>query len=260
MNYNLEGKVAIITGASSGLGAAIAEYYSKCGASLSLVGRNKTSLNAVCKKCEEISPNNLKPLTIIADLSIEADTQRTVDETMGHFKKINILVNNAGILKGGSCESISMDDFDTTMNINLRSIFHLTKLCIPFIVETKGNIINMSSVTGLRAFPGISAYCMSKSAIDQFTRCTALEVASRGVRVNAINPGVIKTELHKSGGMSEEAYVKFLKHCETTHAMGRYGEPEEVASVAAFLASDHASFITGATIPVDGGRHAMCPR
>jgi len=98
MNYNLEGKVAIITGASSGIGAAIAEYYSKCGASLSLVGRNETNLNAMCKRCEVISPNNLKPLTIIADLSIEADTQRTVDETMGHFKKINILVSNAGIL------------------------------------------------------------------------------------------------------------------------------------------------------------------
>jgi len=139
-------------------------------------------------------------------------------------------------------------------------MFHLTKLSIPHLLETKGNVVNISSVNGLRSFPGVNVYCMSKSAVDQFTRCTALELASRGVRVNAINPGVIKTNLHLRMGMDDKKYAEFLKHCETTHAMGRYGEPEEVASVAAFLASDHASFITGATIPVDGGRHAMCPR
>lgn len=109
-------------------------------------------------------------------------------------------------------------------------------------------------------FPGVVAYCISKAAIDQLTRSTALELAPKGVRVNAVNPGVIITEVHKRGGMSEEAYAKFLEHSKTTHAMGRPGTADEVAKAIAFLASDDASFITGVTLPVDGGRSVMCPR
>merc|ERR1712002_891719 len=124
------------------------------------------------------------------------------------------------------------------MNVNTRSVFLLMKLALPRILERKGNIINISSVTGLRAFPGVVAYNMSKAAVDQLTRTVALEVADRGVRVNAVNPGVIVTEVHKRGGMTDENYEKFLEHSKTTHAMGRVGQVREVARAVVFLASD----------------------
>jgi len=257
---NFAGKVAIITGASSGIGTAIAQLFSKYGASLTISGRNFESLQEVSRKCKEMSPTNLMPLVIKADISNEQETVNLLNSTIDHYNRLDTLVNSAGMIQSGLCENTSLEDYDKQMNTNVRSMFHLTKLSIPHLLETKGNVVNISSVNGLRSFPGVNVYCMSKSAVDQFTRCTALELASRGVRVNAINPGVIKTNLHLRMGMDDKKYAEFLKHCETTHAMGRYGEPEEVASVAAFLASDHASFITGATIPVDGGRHAMCPR
>lgn len=146
------------------------------------------------------------------------------------------------------------------MNTNVRSIYHLTTLAVPHLIKTKGNIVNVSSVNGIRAFPGVLAYCVSKAAVDQFTRCVALDLAPKQVRVNSVNPGVTITNLHKRGGMNQEQYEAFIKRSQETHALGRPGEPEEVARTIAFLASQDASFITGATLPVDGGRHAMCPR
>lgn len=112
----------------------------------------------------------------------------------------------------------------------------------------------------MRSFPGVLAYNISKAALDQFTQCVALELADRGVRVNSVNPGVIVTDIHKRGGMDEKAYAAFLEHSRTTHALGRAGNTTEVAESIAFLASDRASFITGGILPVDGGRHSMCPR
>lgn len=128
-------------------------------------------------------------------------------------------------------------------------------LAVPHLIKTKGSVVNVSSIAGLRSFPTVLAYCMSKSALDQFTRCIALELGLKGVRVNAVNPGVISTGIHMKSTMNKE----FLKKCVDTHALGRAGESKEVASVIIFLASDAASNITGATIPVDGGRHAICP-
>ena len=121
-------------------------------------------------------------------------------------------------------------------------------------------MVHVSSVTGLRSFPGVLGYCVSKAALDMLVRCTALDLADKGVRVNAVNPGVIVTEVHKTSGMSEEAYAKFLEHSKTTHALGRVGGADEVAALIGFLASDEASFITGQTIAIDGGRSIMCPR
>lgn len=193
-------------------------------------------------------------------MTSEDFVKQLVDDTVKHYGKLDILVNDAGIVKVGSIETTSLEQYDEVMNINVRSIYHLTMLAVPHLVKTKGSIVNVSSVNGVRSFGGVLAYCMSKSAIDQFTRCTAIELAPKQVRVNSVNPGVIITEIHKRGGMDEEAYQKFLERCKTTHALGRPGQVEEVANTIAFLASDSASFITGAQIPVDGGRHAMCPR
>lgn len=118
----------------------------------------------------------------------------------------------------------------------------------------------MSSVNGMRSFPGVLAYNMSKAALDQFTQCVALELADRGVRVNSVNPGVVITNIHKRGGMDDATYAAFLEHSKSTHALGRPGNAIEVAETIAFLGSERASFITGAIVPVDGGRHSMCPR
>jgi len=259
MAHRLDGKVALITGASSGIGAAAAIHFAELGAKLSLTGRNLANLQETSASCKKNGCQD-DPLLIVADLSKEEDTERVVAETMTKFERIDILVNSAGILLNNTVEEVNLADYDRIMNINLRSVFHLTGLCAPHLVTAKGNVVNVSSVTGLRSFPNVNTYCVSKSALDQMTRCSALDLAAKGVRVNAVNPGVIKTEVHLRGGMSEEKYAEFLKHCAQTHALGRYGEPREVATVIAFLASDAASFITGATIPVDGGRHAMCPR
>jgi NAD(P)-dependent dehydrogenase (short-subunit alcohol dehydrogenase family) len=131
---------------------------------------------------------------------------------------------------------------------------------LPYLIERKGNVVNVSSVTGIRAFPGILAYCVSKAAVDQLTHCAALELASKGVRVNAVNPGVVVTSLHRRGGMSEEEYAAFLKHSKTTHPLGRVGQPEEVAELIYFLASPRAGWITGISCPIDGGRSQTCAR
>ena len=250
------GKVALITGASSGIGAAAAKLFSKLGATLALSGRNIENLKAVASECE----GETEPILIKADLGTEADTKLLIEKAISELGQIDILVNNAGVLELGSIENTALDQYDRVMNVNLRAVYHLTMLAVPHLVKTKGNIVNVSSVNGLRSFPGVLAYNISKAGLDQFTRCVALELAPKGVRVNAVNPGVIVTELQKRGGLSDEAYANFLERSKQTHALGRPGDVDEVAEAIAFLASSEASFTTGCSLPVDGGRHAMCPR
>ncbi|XP_066588782.1 3-oxoacyl-[acyl-carrier-protein] reductase FabG-like [Prorops nasuta] len=249
------GKVVLITGASSGIGAAAAIHLSQLGATLSLAGRNTDNLNKVASQCK-----GPKPFLVTGELTNDIDLRNIVDSTISHFKKLDVLVNSAGTIENGTIETETIEQFDRVFDINVRAVYRITQLAVPYLIKTKGNIVNVSSVTGLRSFPGVLSYCMSKAAIDQFTRCTALELASKQVRVNAVNPGVITTNLHKSAGMTEEQLKKFYEHSKTTHPLGRTGTPEEVAKAIAFLASDDATFITGETMPVDGGRHAACPR
>ena len=253
---SLVGKVILVTGASSGIGAATAVFLSKLGAQLSLTGRNVENLQKVCNDCDKSAATFLTP----GDLTKEADIEKIVKNTVDHYGKIDVLINNAGIIETGTIENTTLAQYDRLMNSNVRSIYYLTMLAVPHLVKTKGNIVNISSVNGIRSFPGVLAYNVSKAAVDQFTRCVALELAPKGVRVNCINPGVILTELQKRGGMNEEQYAAFLERTKETHALGRPGKPDEVAATIAFLASDLASNITGVSVPVDGGRHAMCPR
>lgn len=255
---NLNDKVAIITGASSGIGQATAVLFSNLGANLVITGRNEEALNETIADCNPDKKNNI--LKIVGDLSKKEICDQVVEQCIQKFGKIDILVNSAGILKPGSIETMKMEDYDTTMDINVKSIIHLTQKCLPQLIANKGNIVNVSSVTGSRSFPGVLSYCMSKAALDQFTKCIALELADKGVRVNSVNPGVIVTNLHKRAGQNEEQYAKFLEHCKQTHALGRPGVTCEVAQSIAFLASDYASYITAELLHVDGGRHAMTPR
>ncbi|HET9711696.1 MAG TPA: glucose 1-dehydrogenase [Pyrinomonadaceae bacterium] len=251
------GKVAFVTGATSGIGQACALAFAKAGAKVVCVGRKAEALQDVEKKIRELGAETL---TINSDLARENEAQRVVDQAIQGFGGIDILVNAAGHLSSGTIENTPLDAWDEMMNVNVRASFQLMQKALPSLIERRGNIVNVSSVTGLRAFPGVLAYCVSKAALDQLTRCSALELAAKGVRVNAVNPGVVVTEIHKRGGMSDEAYAAFLEHSKTTHPLGRTGRPEEIAALVLYLASDQASWITGATYAIDGGRSQTCAR
>ncbi len=253
----MQGKVAIITGASSGIGRATALLLANCGATVVAVGRNEKELRALSQEVKS-KKGSIKPH--LADVREMSQIDRFVSETIDNHGQIDVLVNSAGVISNGSIENTSLDDWDKIMDINLRSVFVLSQKCVPHLIETKGNIVNVSSVAGTRSFPNVLAYCVSKAAIDQLTRCTALELASKKVRVNAVNPGVVVTNLHKRGGMEDEAYEAFLEHAKTTHPIGRAGKPEEVAELIHFLASEKAGWITGATYEIDGGRGQTCAR
>ena len=150
--------------------------------------------------------------------------------------------------------------WDEMFAINVRAPFRLMREAVPHLVERRGAVVNVSSVTGLRSFPGVLSYCASKAALDQLTRCAALELAARGVRVNAVNPGVVVSNLHRRSGMTEDQYAAFLERSRETHPLGRPGQPHEVAELILFLLSDRSGWITGETISIDGGRHLTCAR
>ena len=248
---DFENKIVVVTGATSGIGHRAALGFSEQGATVAGIGRNSGILN-------ELSVKGIRGYQ--ADLLSESETTGVVKTMLDELGGIDVLVTAAGIIATGNIEDTTLADYDLMMNINVRSIFHLTQLCLPSIIERKGNIVNVSSVTGLRAFPGVLAYCVSKAALDQLTRCAALELAPKGVRVNAVNPGVVGTNLHKRSGMEPDAYGAFVEHSKTTHPLGRIGKPEEIADLIMYLASDHAGWITGATYAIDGGRAETCAR
>jgi len=251
------GKVAFVTGATSGIGQACAIAFAEAEANVVCVGRKEEALSELEQKIREIGS---KPLTIRADVAREDEAERAVEHAINTFGGIDILVNAAGHISSGTIENTLLTAWDDMMNVNVRAAFFLMQKAAPSLIDRRGNIVNVSSVTGLRAFPGVLAYCVSKAALDQLTRCASLELAAKGVRVNAVNPGVVVTQIHKRGGMSEEAYAAFLEHSKSTHPLGRTGRPEEVASLVLFLASDDASWITGATYSIDGGRAQTCAR
>ncbi|MEQ8765915.1 MAG: SDR family oxidoreductase [Planctomycetota bacterium] len=250
----LAGRVALVTGASSGIGRATAKLFSARGARVVLTGRDQARLEAIRS---ELGSDSIALAADIADASAVAPLVSAASEQWG---RLDVVVHAAGILRGGTLEATSLMDWDDHFAINVRSGFLLMQASLPVLKVTSGNIVLVSSVTGSRSFPGVLAYCTSKAAVDQLTRCAALELAPQGVRVNAVSPGVVKTGLHRNGGMEEAAYAKFLEHSRSTHPLGRVGEPEEVAEAIAFLASDRASWITGVTLPIDGGRAQTCAR
>lgn len=252
-----EGKIALVTGASSGIGKATAERLAREGASVAVTARRKERLSELVS---EIEKDGGRAHAIACDLTSEDDRKRLVAEAASHFGGLDVLVNAAGIIAFGTIENTTLDAWKQMFDINVVANFHLMQLSLEHIKPRKGNIVNVSSVNGLRSFPGVLAYCSSKSALDQLTRCSALELAADGVRVNAVNPGVVVTELHLQGGLDEEAYEKFLERSKTTHPIGRVGRPEDLAALIAFVASDEASWITGATMNIDGGRHLTCAR
>jgi len=250
-----QNKVFIVTGASSGIGRAVATIAVERGALVSLVARREDRLREVALT---LNPSQIH--IIPADITNEEDRQLIVQQTKENFGGIDVLVNAAGIIGNGTIENTTLEQWDMMLDINLRALFRLTQLALPSIIEKKGNIVNVSSVTGIRSFPNVLAYCVSKAGVDQLTHCAALELGPKGVRINAVDPGVVITNLHRTSGMPDESYAKFLEHGKTTHPLGRVGNPEDVAELILFLASDRAGWITGGSYSIDGGRAQTCAR
>jgi NAD(P)-dependent dehydrogenase (short-subunit alcohol dehydrogenase family) len=255
--YNPAMQIAVITGASSGIGRAAAARFGRDGAAVLAVGRKGPALAEVAQEVERAGG---RCVPFEADVTAAGAPDAIVAQAVQAFGGLTTLVNAAGIIATGTVENTPDAAWDEMLDINLRAPFRLMRAATPHLVASRGSIVNVSSVTGLRSFPGVLAYCVSKSGLDQLTRCAALELAAQGVRVNAVNPGVTVTNLHRRSGVNEENYAAFLERSKQTHPLGRAGEPEEIADLIAFLASEQAGWITGETISIDGGRHLTCAR
>ncbi|HEV3141408.1 MAG TPA: glucose 1-dehydrogenase [Vicinamibacterales bacterium] len=251
------GKSVIVTGATSGIGRAAAEAFVRAGASVTAVGRNEASLRELVSGLHGVS-GRVHPVR--ADVTAHDSPDLIVRAAVETFGGLDILVNAAGIIATGTLDATNDELWDSMMAINLRAPFRLMRAASPHLAARKGAVVNVSSVNGLRSFPGVLAYCVSKAGVDHLTRCAAIELAPIGVRVNAVNPGVTVTNLHRRSGMDETQYAAFLERSKTTHPIGRPGNAAEVADLILFLASDRAGWMTGETIPIDGGRHLTCAR
>ena len=250
-------KTIIVTGATSGIGRAAAQAFAREAGAVVLVGRNATALDAAAG---EVRADGGVAIPCEADLTAPDAPARIVRAALDARARIDVIVNAAGIIASAPLESTTDALWDSMMAINARAPFRLMREALPHLKATRGSIVNVSSVNGLRSFPGVLAYCVSKAAVDHLTRCAAIELAPLGVRVNAVNPGVTVTNLHRRSGMGDEQYSAFLERSKTTHPLGRPGSPDEIAGLIVFLASDRAGWMTGETIPIDGGRHLTCAR
>ncbi|CAG2178902.1 unnamed protein product, partial [Oppiella nova] len=201
----------------------------------------------------KVSPKQSKALEVVADVTKPEDLRRLVDTTVKHFGKLDVLVNNAG---AGITANISdknfYDNYLKVMQINLNSVVYLTHICVEHLEKTKGNVINISSIGGMRAFLDFGPYCMAKCAMDMFTKCMAAELGPKRIRVNVINPGPIRTEFLTAMGSSQAESDKVFDAFAVV-PVGRAGLSDDVADSILYLASDHAAFVTGTNLISDGG-------
>lgn len=245
----LAGKIAIVTGGGSGIGRAIAIAFAREGVRVVIAGRTKDKLDSVV---QEIGPASC--LAVQADTGSEDDNRKLAATAVRHFGGINILVNNAGVLLAGTAESQTGEEWEQTFNINVRGVWQLSREVLPHMrAAGGGSIINMGSVLSTVAARNRVAYATSKGAVLALTRAMALDHAEEKIRVNCICPGIVETEMVARFGMDEEGRRRRI----AMHPIGRFGQPEDIAGAAVFLAGDESAWITGAAFPVDGGYTAM---
>jgi 3-oxoacyl-[acyl-carrier protein] reductase len=242
----LEGKTAIITGGSRGIGKAIVEIFVKQGANVAFT--YNSSSNAAKAIENKLSTKNVKVKSYKSDASNFEEAQLLTASVLEEFGSIDILVNNAGITKDNLLMRMSEEDFDRVIQVNLKSVFNMTKAVQrTMLKQRKGSIINMSSVIGVKGNAGQSNYAASKAGIIGFTKSMAIELGSRNIRSNAIAPGFIVTE------MTEELGEETIKQYFEAIPLKRGGTPEEIANTCVFLGSDMSSYLTGQVLNVDGG-------
>uniref|UniRef100_A0A2H1WFW5 SFRICE_026379 n=1 Tax=Spodoptera frugiperda TaxID=7108 RepID=A0A2H1WFW5_SPOFR len=245
-------KVVIVTGASSGIGAAVAIKFAEEAANVVLVARNQAKLKEVLKKCEG---HRGKAVTVIADVTKNEDIKKIIAQTINQFGKIDILVNNAGV--GGLAavwDTKAMEVFDKVIATNLRSVVYLTNLAAPYLIKTKGNVVNISSIAAVDVITTEHfAYCTSKAGLDHFMRSAALDFAPKGVRINSVNPGPVRTDFAENLGVGKSEADKFWEMTREATALDRISEPDEIADLVLFLASDKARAITGSSYITDNG-------
>jgi 3-oxoacyl-[acyl-carrier protein] reductase len=243
--FNLEEKITIVTGASKGIGEAIATSYADAGAHVVCVSRTESALKTAQKK---IKDNGGSASIYSCDVSQYNEVESLINNTLEEFGKIDVIVNNAGVTRDGLIMRMSDDDWDTVININLKGAFNGIKAVSRIMMKQKsGRIINISSLVGLKGNPGQANYSASKAGIIGLTKSTAKELGSRGITVNCIAPGYIATE------MTDQLAEKIKQELINRIPLGYIGKPNNIASAALFLASDEAEYITGQTVSVDGG-------
>lgn len=240
-------KTVIVTGAGSGIGEAAAKAFAEEGYNVVLNGRTKEKLERVAK---EIGKDNV--LICAGDVSDSNDVKAMIAETVEKFGGIDVIVNNAGIGVMGTFENSSLDDFQKLININVKGLYGVSHQALPHLKKSKGNIVNVSSVSGIGGDWGACLYDMSKGAVTNMTRSMALDLGRIGLRVNAVAPSFTKTDMTSGMDDNKELMAKF----EERIPLGRGAEPEEVGDVIVFLASDKARFVNGVILPVDGGLSA----
>ena len=248
----LKNKIAVITGAGTGIGRAIALSFTREGAKVALVGRRKDLLKAVA---EEAGGSTL---VLAGDVSQRRDIDRILAETAAHFGGVNVLVNNAGILHIGTAEEITEEQWDETFNINVRGLWLLSRSVLPHMRKAGGgSIINVASVLGINGARKRAAYAPSKGAVVLLTKCMAVDYGHENIRVNALCPSFVETDL--TAEVIRKAPDPKAVRAEriSVHPLGRLGQPGDMAGLAVFLASDESSWMTGATLPVDGGYLAV---
>ncbi|XP_013191441.2 3-oxoacyl-[acyl-carrier-protein] reductase FabG-like [Amyelois transitella] len=246
MSFN--NKVVLVTGASSGIGAATAVLFAKEGADVVIVARNEVKLKEVEEDCTKVGK---KPLVIKADVCKDDDVKRIINDTIEKFNKLDVLINNAGITRFGRIlDGKITESFDELINTNLRAVVKLTTLAAPFLIKTKGNIVNVSSIAGITINTiNMGGYCTTKAALSHFSRVSALELAPHGVRVNIVSPGPVYSDILENAGIT----TKVEDVAGKTALNNRVSEPEEIADLILFLASEKAKGITGSDYVSDNG-------
>ena len=243
----LDKKGALITGGGSGIGQAIAQRFAKEGAYVVITGRREEPLKQTALANQKIS-------YVTGDITNSQDVEKIMNYIQDHFHgQLDILVNNAGWCPVQSIKDMTIEDYDQAFALDVRALVDLTIQSLPLLLKTKGNIINLSSVGAQHTNYQLSMYVGAKAAVENFTRAWALDLAQDGVRVNAIAPGAIRTNIWNSTNLSEEERAH-EKRITDTIPVKRFGQAQEVANVALFLASDEASYVTGSVYAVDGGQ------